>query len=368
MKRRQFLRNAAAGAATATAATTIPTFAISQNRQEWRMVTAWPRGLPPAHQSAERIANRIGLMSQGRLTVKVYAAGELLPAFGGWDGIVSGACEMAHDTPYYHVGKCLGAATYSTVPFGMNATEFFAWLTQSDGQELWDKLYAQFGLKGFVQGPTGEQFFGWFRKEIKSVDDFQGLKVRTAGYGVQVLQKLGATVVTLPPGETFAALQSGAIDSVEWVGPYADLALGFYKIAKYYYWPGTSEPSVAGQVMVSKAKYDALSKDLQEIIRVCCEMEYSTVLAEYFAKSVPALNDLVSKHGVQLRQVPRDVLVALGKATGEVVQEILDTADPISKEVLTSYVKYRKSVLTYSRITELAYMQARMFDFPYPGG
>jgi TRAP-type mannitol/chloroaromatic compound transport system substrate-binding protein len=368
MKRRQFLRSAAVGAATVTAAASFPKFAISQNRQEWRMVTAWPRGLPPNHQSAERIAQRIGMMSQGRLTVKVYAAGELLPAFGGWDGIISGACEMAHDTPYYHVGKCIGAATYSTVPFGMTAGEVFAWITQADGQALWDKLYAQFGLKAFIQGPTGEQFFGWFRNEIKSVDDFKGLKIRTAGYGVQVLQKLGATVVTLPPGETFAAMQSGAIDSVEWVGPYADLALGFYKIAKYYYWPGTAEPSVAGQVMVSKEKYDALPKDLQEIIRVCCEMEYSTVLAEFFGRSIPALNELVSKHGVQLRQVPRDVLMALGKASGEVVQEILDKSDPVSKEVLSSYLRYRKSVLTYSRITELAYMQARMFDFPYPSG
>ncbi|WP_368744356.1 TRAP transporter substrate-binding protein [Desertibaculum subflavum] len=368
IKRRQFLKKATIGAAaTAAASASFPKFAISQNRIEWRMVTAWPRGLPPVHQGAERIARRIETMSNGRMTVKVYSAGELLPAFGGWDGIISGACEMAHDTPYYHVGKCIGAAAYSAVPFGMNVNEMYAWLTHGGGYELWDKLYAPFGLKGFIQGPTGEQFFGWFRKEIKSVDDLKGLKMRTAGYGVKVLQKLGATVVTLPPGETFAALQSGAIDTVEWVGPYADLSLGFYKLAKYYYWPGTSEPSVSGQVMVSKPKYDALPKDLQEIIKVVCEWEYTQIYADYFAPSVTALSELVNKHGVQLRQVPRDVLLALGKASGEVMQEVMAEADPNSKAVLESYLKYRKSVLGYSRITELAYMQARMLDFPYPG-
>jgi len=365
VKRRDFVTAAAVGA---TAAASFPKFAISQGRIEWRMVTAWPRGLVPVHQGAERIAKRIELMSGGKMTVKVYAAGELLPAFGGWDGIISGACEMAHDTPYYHVGKCLGAAVYSAVPFGMTANEFYAWLTHGGGQDLWDKLYAQFGLKAFTQGPTGEQFFGWFRKEIKSVDDIKGLKMRTAGYGVNVLQKLGATVVTLPPGETFAALQSGAIDSVEWVGPYADLALGFHKIAKYYYWPGTSEPSVSGQVMMSKSKYDALPKDLQEIIRVTIEHEYSTIYSDYFAPSIGALNELLTKQGVQLRQVPRDVLMALGKASGEVIQELLDKADPASKEVLVSYLKFRKSILGYSRITQLAYMQARLLDFQYPGG
>ena len=368
MKRRQFLRNATVGAATATAAASFPKFAISQNRIEWRMITAWPRGLPPVHQGAERVAKRIETMSNGRMTVKVYTAGELLPAFGGWDGIISGACEMAHDTPYYHIGKCVGAAVFSAVPFGLTSTEMYAWLTHGGGQELWDKLYAPFGLKAFIQGPTGPQFYGWFRKEIKTLEDLKGLKMRTAGFGVQVLSKLGATVVTLPPGETFAALQSGAIDAVEWVGPTADLALGFHKIAKYYYWPGTSEPSVSGQVMVSKEKYEALPKDLQEIIKVVAEWEYSQILADYYAPSIPALTELRAKHGVQLRQVPREVLIAMGKASGEVMQEVLDKADANSKEVVQSYLKFRKSILDYSRITDLAYMQARLLDFPYPTG
>jgi len=368
MERRRFIKTAGLGAvAAAGAATSFPKAAISQGRIEWRMVTGWPKGLPGLHTGAERFAQRVGDMSGGRLTIKVFAAGELVPAFGGWDAVVSGSAEMAHDAPYYHISKAVGAAFFSAVPFGLTATETSAWINFGGGQEVWDKLYAPFGLMALHGGSTGVQMGGWFRKEIKSVDDLKGLKFRMPGQGGQVLTKLGATVVNLPGGEIFPALQSGALDGTEWVGPYNDLALGFYKVAPFYYWPGFHEPGTTLQVMMSKAKFEALPKDLQAIIRSAAAAEMDVMTSEFNGKSGPALNELITKHRVQLRQFPRDVLIAFGTASGEVMQDVLDKADPNSKAVAVSFLKFRKEIMAYSRISDLAYMQARLLSFKYPG-
>ncbi len=367
MKRRQFLKGAAAASGAVAAASSFPAPAISQGKMEWRMVTGWPRGLPGLHTGAERFAQRVGAMTGGRLTVKVFAGGELVPPFGGFDAVSSGAAEMAHDAPYYHVSKSPGTAFFSTVPFGLTAPEMDAWINFGGGQQVWDKLNAQFGLVSFHAGNTGHQMAGWFRKEIKSLEDIKGLKVRMPGQGGQVLQKLGATVVNLPGGEIFAALQAGTIDATEWVGPYNDLALGFYKVAKFYYWPGFHEPGTALQVMMNKAKYDALPADIKEIIRTACAAENNTVLSEFYARSGPALTELVRKHGVQLRQMPRDVLEGLGNASGEVMQEVMDKGDPLTKEVAKSFLSFRREIIQYTRVSEQAYMNARLLKFKYPG-
>ncbi|MFQ5972679.1 MAG: TRAP transporter substrate-binding protein, partial [Alphaproteobacteria bacterium] len=323
MKRRFFLKGAAATGAVAAAASTFPKPAISQGLMEWRMVTSWPKGLPGLGTGAERVAQRISTMSEGRLSVKVFAGGELVPPLQVFDGVAGGTAELGHDASYYHLGKSPATAFYTAVPFGMTAAELNAWVHWGGGQELWDELYAPFNLKAFLAGNTGVQMGGWFRKEIRSVEDLEGLKFRMPGQGGQVLQRLGATVVLLPGAEIFPALQSGAIDGTEWVGPYNDLSLGFYKVAKFYHWPGFHEPGSGLQLTVNKEKYEALPQDLQTVVKTAAEAENSLMLAEFNGRSGPALETLVRQHGVQLKQMPRDVLMAMGTESGKLMQDLL---------------------------------------------
>jgi TRAP-type mannitol/chloroaromatic compound transport system substrate-binding protein len=368
IQRRQFLTKAAAAGTAAVAASTLPKPAIAQERMEWKMVTSWPKGLPGLATGAERLAQRITDLSGGRLSVKVYAAGELVPALQVLDAVSSGTAEMGHDASYYHIGKAPAAGFYTAVPFGMTAQELNGWVYYGGGQELWDELYAPFGVKAFLAGNTGVQLGGWFRKEIKSAADLRGLKFRMPGQGGQVLTRLGVTVVTLPGGEIFQNLQSGAIDGTEWVGPYNDLSLGFYKVAKFYYWPGFHEPGSGLQCTINKAKWDALSPDLQRVVQTACAAENDLMLAEFNGRSGPALATLVREHGVQLRQFPKAVLQAYGKASGELMQEVYDKGDEITKKICASYFKFRKDAMAWTRIGDQAYANARLLEFKYPEG
>jgi TRAP-type mannitol/chloroaromatic compound transport system substrate-binding protein len=367
IKRRQFLAQATTAAA-GVAASALAKPAIAQQRLEWKMVTSWPKGLAGVATGAERLAQRIGDLSGGQLTVKVYAAGELVPALQVLDAVSSGTAEMGHDASYYHIGKAPAAGFYTAVPFGMNAQELNGWVYFGGGQELWDELYQPFGLKAFLAGNTGEQMGGWFRKEITSIDNLKGLKFRMPGQGGEVLTKLGVTVVTLPGGEIFQNLQSGAIDGTEWVGPYNDLALGFYKVAKFYYWPGFHEPGSALQCTINKSKWDALSPQLQQIISAACSAENNLMLAEFNGRSGPALETLVREHGVELRQFPKAVLTAFGKASGELMQELWDKGDDITKKICASYFKFRRQAVLWTRVGDQAYANARLLEFPYPTG
>ena len=248
----------------------------------------------------------------------------------------------------------------------MTATELNAWVHWGGGQELWDELLAPFGLKGFLAGNTGVQMGGWFRKEINSIDDLKDLKFRMPGLGGQVLQRLGATVVLLPGAEIFPALQSGAIDGTEWVGPYNDLAFGFYKVAKFYYWPGFHEPGTALQLTVNKARFDALPTDLKQIVEAAALAENDVVLAEFNGRSGPALQTLIRTHGVQLRKMPRDVLLAIGTESGKLMEETIEGGDAITKKIGRSFLKARGEALAWSRIGDQAYLNARLLPFKYP--
>ena len=366
MKRRSFLTAATATGVAVAAASSLPKPAISQGLIEWRMVTSWPKGFPGLGTGAERVAQRITDMSDGRLRVQVFGGGELVPALQVFDGVAGGTAEMGHDASYYHLGKSPATAFYTAVPFGMTAAELNAWVHWGGGQELWDELYAPFGLKGFLAGNTGVQMGGWFRKEIKSVDDLKDLKFRMPGMGGQVLQRLGTTVVLLPGGEIFPALQSGAIDGTEWVGPYNDLAFGFYKVAKFYYWPGFHEPGSGLQLTVNKAQYDALPKDLRQIVEAAALAENDVMLAEFNSRSGPALQTLVRTHGVQLRQMPRDVLLAIGEESGKLMEETIEGGDAITKKIGRSFLKARSEALAWTRIADQAYTNARLLPFRYP--
>jgi TRAP-type mannitol/chloroaromatic compound transport system substrate-binding protein len=367
VKRRDFVKGTALASA-GILASTLPAPAIAQGRIEWKMVTSWPKGLPGLGTGAERLAQRIGDMSNGRLTVKVFAGGELVPPLQCLDAVANGTAEMGHDAAYYHIGKTPAAGFYTAVPFGLTANELNAWVYFGGGQELWDELYAQFAIKPFLAGNTGEQMGGWFRKEINSAEDLKGLKFRMPGQGGQVLTNLGATVVTLPGGEIFANLQSGAIDGTEWVGPYNDLSLGFYKITKLYYWPGFHEPGSGLELLVSKPKYEALPKDLQQIVAAAAAAENDVMLAEFNGRSAGALASLIREHGVELKQFPKDVLIALGTASGELMQSVYDSGDEITKKVCASFFKFRTEIRGWTRIADQAFTNARLLDFKYPQG
>lgn len=370
MKRRDFMKTAVAASAGAAAVTasTLAKPAIAQGIMEWRMVTSWPKGLPGVYSSAERVAKRIEDASGGRLKIKVFGAGEVVPALQVFDAVSSGTAELGHDTAYYHVGKSKAAAFFTTVPFGMTQVEHNAWINMAGGQALWEELYAPFNLQPFMCGNTGVQMGGWFRKEINSVEDFKGLKFRMPGMGGEVLKKLGANVMLLPGGEVFAALQSGALDGTEWTGPYNDLSMGFYKVAPNYYWPGIHEPSAAMQLTVNKEKYNALPKDLQNIIAAAAGEENQMGGSEFFERSGKALETLVREHGVKLRQFPEAVLVALGNAAGEVMQETIDSGDEITKKVALHFLKARTSMVRWTRISDQAFANARQLKFKYPTG
>ncbi|HYD31556.1 MAG TPA: TRAP transporter substrate-binding protein [Azospirillaceae bacterium] len=363
MERRQFIKGAAAaGVAGAAVASTFPKPAISQGLMEWKMVTSWPKGLPGVGTGAQRLADNITAMSGGRLTVKLYAAGELVPALQCMDAVSNGTAELGHDAPYYHLGKNVGFGFFTAFPFGLTGSEMTGWIHHGGGQALWDELSAQFNIKPFQAGNTGPQMFGWFRKEINTVADIKGLKYRTAGINAMVLTKLGATVVLLPGGEIFQALQSGAVDAAEWIGPYNDLSMGLYQVAPYYYTPGFAEPGAGFQLMVNKQKYDALPSDLKAILRVASQAGHDDIYGEFQAGSGPALQSLVQKHNVQLRQMPRDVLIAMGNAAADVLADIR-AKDPMAKKIADSFIGYRDTAVPWSRVGELAQYQARTLPF-----
>jgi TRAP-type mannitol/chloroaromatic compound transport system substrate-binding protein len=348
------------GVAATAGAAALAAPAISQGRQEWRMVTSWPRMFPGGGTAADRFARTIGEATGGRLTIRLFAAGELVPAFEAFDAVQRGTADCMHSTPYYWQNKSKILSIYTTMPFGMTNYEHVAWLRLGGGQALWDEAYAQFGLKGFHAGSTSVQMAGWFNREIRSAADVRGLKIRIPGFGGDALRKMGATIVNLPVGEIFGALQSGAIDATEWVGPWQDLAAGFYKVARFYYWPGMHEPATINEITVNKARWDALPKDIQQIFAWGCGDEHNQVTADNDANNGSSLEVLVRQHNVQLRRLPDDFLQAYGRAWNEVLTELRDTGDDLTKRTLDSYYKFLREQTAWSRIGMQEYLNARL--------
>ena len=365
--RRSFLRQApllATGAIAACAQSEQQAAPAIQSQQhfKWKMVTTWPKNFPGLGTGANTLAKYIEAMSGGRLQVKVYGAGELVPASGVFDAVSGGTAEMGHGVSYYWKGKHEATQFFAAVPFGLNANEINGWLRYGGGQELWDELYAQFGLKAFPVGNTGVQMGGWFNKEINEVGDFSGLVMRMPGLGGEVLRRLKATVKSLPGGEIFQALKTGAIDATEWVGPYNDLAFGLHQAAKYYYWPGWHEPGTALEGMVNAKALAALPSDLQAIVAYACQAANEDMLNEFTARNNGALQTLVKQHGVQLRRFSDELLTEVGKTAADVVAEIAGK-DPFSNKVYTSFDAFRSASVSYTRISEEAYTQARALTF-----
>jgi TRAP-type mannitol/chloroaromatic compound transport system substrate-binding protein len=329
-----------------------------QQTFEWKLVTSWPKNFPGLGTGPEKFSKMVEEMSAGRLKIKVYGAGQLVPALEVFDAVSRGTAQMGHSGAYYWKGKAPAAQFFTSVPFGLTAQEMHGWIHYGGGMELWQEVYAPFNLIPLAGGNTGVQMGGWFNKEINSLKDLDGLKMRMPGLGGEVLQRAGGTPVTLPGAELFTALQTGAIDATEWVGPYNDLAFGLYKAAKFYYYPGWHEPGSMMEYTVNKTAFDALPKDLQAIVKVASRAANQDMLDEYTSRNNQALQELVAKHGVEVRAYPDDVLQKLKGLSVDVLEELAEK-DPMSKKVYESFKAYRDNVVEYHKISEQAYLNAR---------
>lgn len=362
MKRREFVGGLAA--ATGLAACAKPQVdcatqgdAFSQTF-EWSCVTSWPPKLPGLGMAVENLAERVERASGGRLKTKIYSGGELVPAFEVFDAVSRGAVEMGHDASYYHRGKVDAAQFFTAMPFGLNKAELDGWLYYGGGLELWRELYEPFNLVPFPCGNTGVQMGGWFNKEINSIDDLKGLKMRIPGMGGEVLRRAGGTPVTLPGAEIFTSLQTGAIDATEWVGPYNDVTIGLHKAAKYYYYPGWQEPGPGLECIINKTAWDSLPADLQAIVEITCQSITTDMAAEYTNGNAIALQQLLDDPSIEVRAFPDEVIRHLKEITAEVVAELM-ARDPAAAKIGKAYYEYLERAEVNSRISEQAYLHTR---------
>lgn len=325
---------------------------------KWKMVTTWPKNFPGLGTGANDLAMLISEMSNGRIQIKVYGAKELVGALEVFDAVSRGTAELGHGAAYYWKGKVPAGQFFAAVPFGLTAQEMNSWIYSGGGLKLWHEAYAPFGLLPMPAGNTGVQMGGWFNKEINSLEDLKGLKMRIPGLGGEVLKRAGGTPVLLPGGEIFPALQSGAIDATEWVGPYNDMAFGLHKAAKYYYSPGWHEPGTTLELLINKKAFNKLPKDLQSIVLNASRVINTNMLAEYTARNNAALKQLVNEHKVDLRTYPPEVLAQL-KALAEKVVEEEAQKDEMSKKVYDSYKAFRENALEWHEVSEQSYLNAR---------
>jgi TRAP-type mannitol/chloroaromatic compound transport system substrate-binding protein len=334
-----------------------PAVARAQTRQ-WRMVTSWPKRLPGPGMSAERIAERIARMSGGRLQIQVSPAGEVVPALEVLDAVGGGVADMGHSAAFYWQGKEQAAAFFTTVPFGLTPGEHVAWVDAGGGQALWDELYAPFGVKPFMAGNTGVCMGGWFRRELKSLDDVKGLKVRSLGLGGEIYRRLGATPQTTSPGEILTSLQSGVLDGAEFVGPGTDIALGLYRVASLYYGPGFNKPNGTGECIVALKAWASLDDEMKAIVAHACAAEASYALAEMERLNVEALATLLDRHNMQLKTFPADMIVAARKEAADVLADLAGKSGR-ARKVHDSYVTFRERAANWSRISLQAVIEAR---------
>ncbi len=358
MDRRDMIKALAGGTVLAAGAMTLSHRAHAGKAIRWKMVTAWPKNFPGLGTGANKLAELIGEMSGGRLTVKVYGAGELVPPFEVFDAVASGTAQMGHAAAHYWKGKAPASPFFTGVPFGLTGQEMDAWLYYGGGMDLWRELYEPFGLVPAAAGNSTVQMAGWFNKEINALDDLKGLKMRIPGIGGDVIKRVGGTPVNIAGGEIFSALKSGAIDATEWIGPYNDLAFGFHKAAKYYYYPGWQEPGGTLECTINKKALDALPDDLQTIVLEACRVANADLTAEYTARDAMALQTLKEKHGVQVRRLPDEVLKQLRAVSEQVLEELAGKDKQIAK-VYESFHQFRAQASAWHDISERAYYNAR---------
>ncbi|MEM7225462.1 MAG: TRAP transporter substrate-binding protein [Pseudomonadota bacterium] len=349
--RRHFLAASGSTLALATPAT-------AQDIQSLTLATAWPRGAPGVGVNAERFARRVEALSGGRLSIRLFGAGELVPAFEVLDAVQRGTADLGHGTAYYWSGKQQALHYFTGVPFGLTAVEFVAWLRFGGGQALWDKVMAPFGVVPFYAGSSGPQAGGWFRREITSPEDFLGLKFRIAGLGAQVLRRMGTTTVTTPPGEIYGALASGAVDGADWVGPWNDIAFGLHKVAPYYYLPGFHEPGPGLEILVNRKRFEGLAPDLQEVLRSAAEATALETLADFTYHNIRTFAELETTYGVTPRHFPPAVIERLA-AESRAVLKALAQRNSLTAKVWESYGAFLDQARAYAPFSELGSLATR---------
>ena len=331
---------------------------MSTEQIKWKLVTTWPKGLPGLGSAPENFARRVEEMSNGRLSIRVYGAGEVVPPFEVFDAVSQGVAEMGHGASYYWKGKIPSAVFYTAVPFGMTAQEMNGWLHYGGGLELWRELYAPFGVRPFAGGSTGVQMAGWFNRELKSAEDLKGLKMRIPGLAGEVFTASGGTSVRLAGGEIYTSMQTGVIDAVERVGPYNDRTLGLMEVAEYYYYPGWHEPGAMLEFTVNQEAFDRLPVDLQAIVEGAARATNQDMLDEFTARNNSSLTSLLDEYETKLRPLPDDVMDIL-HSNAVIALDKLKEDDPMAAKISASYEDFLDGVRTYHEISERAYLNAR---------
>ena len=338
--------------------------AVIKKKLTLKMVTTWPKGLPGLGESPERIAERVEKMTDGAIKIRVYAAGELVPAFESFDAVSTGQADLYHGAEYYWQGKSKAFNFFTAVPMGLTSTENNAWIYHGGGQELWDELSAKFNIKAMPAGNTGVQMGGWFRKEINTLDDFKGLKMRMPGLGGEVLRRLGANAEALAGPDIFQALQQGRIEATEWVGPWNDQSMGFYRVAKYYYVPGFHEPGSTLAVGVNLKVWNDMSESQRMILSQACMAEDSYGYAQFNHFNAGALRNLVEKHEVKIRSFTPEINTEIARISGEVVKETAQE-DDLTNRIYQSFLKARADGIAWSQVADEAYMRDRRLPYDY---
>jgi TRAP-type mannitol/chloroaromatic compound transport system substrate-binding protein len=373
LKRRDFLKKAATGATGAAALTACggpeSTGSVTQGsgvsgpRVSWRLATSFPRSLDIIHGSGERIAERVEAITGGNFTIRVYAAGEIVPALQVMDAVQQGTVQCGVSPGYYYIGKSPALAFDSSVPFGLSTRQQIAWFYHAGGLDLLNSVYADFGIVSFPAVSTGGQMGGWFRRPVNALSELGGLSMRIPGIGGEIMARLGVTVQVLGGGDIYPALERGAIDATEWVGPYDDEKLGFYQVAKNYYYPGWWEPGLTGSLLVGLDAYNELPPAYQEALRSACGEVISSSLAAYDAANPAALQRLVQEHGVTLQQYPPEIMEAAWRESAAYLEEQA-AADASFRRVYENWKEFRAQAFPYFAGNELAYAN---FAFPRVG-
>ncbi|MGL1884918.1 MAG: TRAP transporter substrate-binding protein [Reichenbachiella sp.] len=358
-KRRKFIK--ASGLALAAGATAslascgekiikkeIPNINFNKNFQ-WKMVTTWPPNFPVLGEGCKLMAKWVEQMSGGRLKIDVYGGGELIPSLECFDAVSHGAVEMASGSGYYWAGKVPAATLFSSVPFGVSAQQMNTWLLNAGGLKLWEEIYEPFNLIPMPGGNTGQQAGGWYNKEINSIDDYKGLKIRMPGIGGKIINEVGGTSVLVAGGELFTNLERGVIDATEWIGPYHDYKMGFHRVAKHYYFPGWHEPGTVLEMTMNKDKFNELPKDLQEILISANLRLNQWMLSEFDAKNAIYLEKMIDE-GVDIRNFSSEVLADMKTVSEQVLEDMVNT-DAQSKKIYDHFLDFRKKADRWEKVS-----------------
>lgn len=323
----------------------------SNKTYRWRMQTTWPPNFPVLGEGCNLMAEWIKTMSGGRMEIEVFGSQELVNGLQGFEAVSNGAVEMVNGVSYYWAGKIPAAQFFSAVPFGMNAQQMNAWLLGGGGLELWQEIYAPYNIVNFPAGNTGVQMGGWFNKEIQSYEDIKGLKMRIPGFGGKVFAHAGGLALLVSGGEIYTNLERGVIDATEWIGPYHDYLMGFHQIAKYYYYPGWHEPGTTMECMINKEKYEALPKDLQEIIKSAIHRQNLWTLSVFEAKNNEYLQKILTESDVELKGFPEEVVRRLRVASKEVMDDFI-SKDATSRKIYDAFEKFRAGISGWAAVSE----------------